>query len=247
MRKKLVAAYLVPALMLGLGSQAMASISIILNLGLVNGGNWTSGAVWLVSIPSAGTFSTPFTNGGTSMAGTGNTYIGGLKITSSNNSSGGAQGSIAVPFTINYGTGITAGSKLAAVYVSTSGSNVDSWFNLSTGSLNSGYSFSTTGSGTLLSFGSYAGGATPETVGGALDPTMGWVLPADSGASSVNLSAWTVDEPYIVSNDLTLDVPLASGTLDTTGSVGVVPEPSTGALMMIGAAGLVALRRLRKV
>jgi len=27
----------------------------------------------------------------------------------------------------------------------------------------------------------------------------------------------------------------------------MVPEPSTGALMMIGAAGLVALRRLRKV
>lgn len=29
--------------------------------------------------------------------------------------------------------------------------------------------------------------------------------------------------------------------------IGMVPEPSTGALMMIGAAGLVALRRLRKV
>jgi len=31
------------------------------------------------------------------------------------------------------------------------------------------------------------------------------------------------------------------------GSIALVPEPSTGALMMIGAVGLVALRRLRKV
>jgi PEP-CTERM motif len=33
----------------------------------------------------------------------------------------------------------------------------------------------------------------------------------------------------------------------STGVVSMVPEPSTGALMMIGAVGLVALRRLRKV
>ena len=42
------------------------------------------------------------------------------------------------------------------------------------------------------------------------------------------------------------------GTSSTTSGnrfiqMGVVPEPSTGALMMIGAVGLVALRRLRKV
>lgn len=36
------------------------------------------------------------------------------------------------------------------------------------------------------------------------------------------------------------------GTLSSS-SVTLVPEPSTGALMMIGAVGLVALRRLRKV
>ena len=40
------------------------------------------------------------------------------------------------------------------------------------------------------------------------------------------------------------------GTIDSRSSIvtlDLVPEPSTGALMMIGAAGLVALRRLRKV
>ena len=59
--------------------------------------------------------------------------------------------------------------------------------------------------------------------------------------------------------DLSPTVNLRSFTANTTANVGqfsfnggveqinLVPEPSTGALMMIGAAGLVALRRLRKV
>jgi len=39
-----------------------------------------------------------------------------------------------------------------------------------------------------------------------------------------------------------------NSTIDPEGAnISLVPEPSTGALMMIGAAGLVALRRLRKV
>ena len=37
------------------------------------------------------------------------------------------------------------------------------------------------------------------------------------------------------------------GVVDAVKLQTVVPEPSTGALMMIGAVGLVALRRLRKV
>ena len=43
--------------------------------------------------------------------------------------------------------------------------------------------------------------------------------------------------------------PETAGTqyLESSGTVSLVPEPSTGALLMIGAAGLVALRRLRKV
>jgi hypothetical protein len=45
---------------------------------------------------------------------------------------------------------------------------------------------------------------------------------------------------YSSGSDLISSVAVAS-------SLNVVPEPSTGALMMIGAAGLVALRRLRKV
>jgi len=41
---------------------------------------------------------------------------------------------------------------------------------------------------------------------------------------------------------------IASSAFDTEGAnISLIPEPSTGALIMIGAAGLVALRRLRKV
>lgn len=41
---------------------------------------------------------------------------------------------------------------------------------------------------------------------------------------------------------------VANTTIDPEGvNISLVPEPSTGALMMIGAVGLVALRRLRKV
>ena len=41
---------------------------------------------------------------------------------------------------------------------------------------------------------------------------------------------------------------IANTSIDPEGAnISLVPEPSTGALMMIGAAGLVALRRLRKV
>jgi hypothetical protein len=70
-------------------------------------------------------------------------------------------------------------------------------------------------------------------------------------------SAWKVHT--VTTSNLSSDVylSLSSGTTATVGSftfnsggvstISTVPEPSTGALMMIGAAGLVALRRLRKV
>jgi len=73
-----------------------------------------------------------------------------------------------------------------------------------------------------------------------------------------SLLSWKVTTQFDVPNPDLVDV---NGTLtgmtavygSATGGTGgfiqmaLVPEPSTGALMMIGAAGLVALRRLRKV
>jgi len=68
-------------------------------------------------------------------------------------------------------------------------------------------------------------------------------------------STWTAPAWILVGGDK--NVEFTSGTTalvggfsySATGSdtITLVPEPSTGALMMIGAAGLVALRRLRKV
>jgi hypothetical protein len=90
----------------------------------------------------------------------------------------------------------------------------------------------------------------------ATDPgsaTQAAILTNNSGPS------WRITTQFDVAAPELVDV-LASpsgmvstfGTSDTTAGnrfiqMALVPEPSTGALMMVGAAGLVALRRLRKV
>lgn len=43
------------------------------------------------------------------------------------------------------------------------------------------------------------------------------------------------------------DIVLGTDNGNSLTMVAIVPEPSTGALMMLGTVGLVALRRLRKV
>jgi len=231
--------FLIAGALLSLGiASSQASISLVLNIGSVAG--WTSGAVWLVSAGGDGVFSSPFVNGGSSLAGTGDTYIAGAIIDSSNYNVGGTTGSIAMPFTVNYGTGIANGNKIKAFWISAPSSAV-SLLDLNSGTLTAGNTFTTSG-GTLLNWNGYTSTNT-ETAGGGLDPTMGWTLPSDSGASGLYLSVFTSDDP----SGGFADFPQTPGSLDATNVIGVVPEPSTGALMMIGAAGLVALRRLRKV
>ena len=67
-------------------------------------------------------------------------------------------------------------------------------------------------------------------------------------------SSWLT--PTFANNANSVDYTFSANTTAVVGSfsfnggnevITLVPEPSTGALMMIGAAGLVALRRLRKV
>jgi hypothetical protein len=71
-----------------------------------------------------------------------------------------------------------------------------------------------------------------------------WTTPtSDLTGLTLNLSAITASNGGVLLGNYTDH---ASGN-DTIGLVAAVPEPSTGALMMIGAVGLVALRRLRKV
>jgi PEP-CTERM motif len=94
--------------------------------------------------------------------------------------------------------------------------------------------------------------------------------PNTNAGTNANYLIPSVSAQYALLSDAAWKVPLTAGALDTstitfgfsanttatfgsvsfsggTGSVSLVPEPSTGALMMIGAVGLVALRRLRKV
>jgi len=64
--------------------------------------------------------------------------------------------------------------------------------------------------------------------------------PADLGGKSLQLKSANLTSSDVLVGSL-------NPSYATNFSVNLVPEPSTGALMMIGAAGLVALRRLRKV
>lgn len=64
-----------------------------------------------------------------------------------------------------------------------------------------------------------------------------WKAPADLGTVSLVINQATPSDTRVS--------PIIGSDLGA--NVTMVPEPSTGALMMIGAAGLVAMRRLRKV
>jgi len=68
--------------------------------------------------------------------------------------------------------------------------------------------------------------------------SQNFASPADGGTKSMNFK-----NAVLTSSD----VLVGSLVNSSTGVVAMVPEPSTGALMMIGAVGLVAMRRLRKV
>jgi len=68
--------------------------------------------------------------------------------------------------------------------------------------------------------------------------SQNFASPADGGTKSMNFKNAALTSS---------DVIVGSLVNSSNGVVAMVPEPSTGALMMIGAAGLVALRRLRKV
>jgi hypothetical protein len=106
----------------------------------------------------------------------------------------------------------------------------------SNGSLLGGKTFAASG-GDIYNFGSYRTDSI-EDFGG--DPTgnMAWVFPSDGAL--LQLSAYSNTGDTYVGGAITAN-------LATSSTFNVVPEPSTASLMMLGAAGLVALRRLRKV
>jgi len=96
-------------------------------------------------------------------------------------------------------------------------------------------------SGTSYNFGSYRTGLIEGFFNGP-SGNMAWVIPPVGSA----LSLWAYTNTDLGGSGLYTGAEITAN-LATSASFNIVPEPSTGALLMIGAAGLVALRRLRKV
>lgn len=135
-------------------------------------------------------------------------------------------------------TGVAVGTPFTGLFIA--GVDVASYININTGNLLSGFTFGTGGGAVNFQFGTYRTD-TPETFDGSATDAIGWVFSAVG--NDFSLSAYTAS--YATANGgVALDVP---ATLATTGSFSIIPEPSTGTLMIIGTVGLVALRRLRKV
>ena len=94
-----------------------------------------------------------------------------------------------------------------------------------------------------LAFVSYSNGGVVEEIG-LYDFGFNWGDPADTGSFPVGvydiftLASSTVTAVYGATNDTVGD----NGTIYTS----TVPEPSSASLMLLGAAGILALRRLRK-
>jgi len=132
---------------------------------------------------------------------------------------------------LNLPANTTANStKFSAIFVAgLTGSDVD----YSSGSLLAGKTFGT--SGTLYNFGTYRNDLA-EAYGASTVGKIGYIFPSD-GTYDLFTSSNTGDYAGAT----------YTANLSAASSLYVVPEPSTGALIMIGAAGLVALRRLRKV
>jgi hypothetical protein len=79
--------------------------------------------------------------------------------------------------------------------------------------------------------------------------TANWTTPTSDGSNvTLNLSGLQATAGGVLDST---EILLGSFNDYSTGSdlirLEAVPEPSTGSLMLLGAAGLVALRRLRKV
>lgn len=107
--------------------------------------------------------------------------------------------------------------------------------NYSTGSLLDGQTFGV--SGTAYNFGTYRTSSI-EAFGGSTAGNIGYVFPAEGTANNL-FSYSNTGELYTGAT--------YTANLATSSTFNLVPEPSTASLMMLGAAGLVALRRLRKV
>jgi hypothetical protein len=87
--------------------------------------------------------------------------------------------------------------------------------------------------GSLVSF------TSPPTSAGAWMLTNEWNSPANGSIANQNNGSWL--SYTIQGQELKLDAPQTS-----SGFFGAVPEPSAGALLVVGLGGVMALRRVRR-
>ncbi|NCY21998.1 PEP-CTERM sorting domain-containing protein [bacterium] len=133
----------------------------------------------------------------------------------------------------------TAGTKIGGtfnwIYDASAASKQLYIFAFNSGSSGFGFSSSSTVSATSSAFtsSSFLGSSQWAVLKGT-----GWNLPASDG-TPINLKVADVD----TSGELIVGTETGANTFR---DIAMVPEPSTGALLMLGAVGVVALRRLRK-
>lgn len=106
--------------------------------------------------------------------------------------------------------------------------------NYNSGSLLNGKTFSD--SGTSYDFGIYRT-SNIEAFGGSTAGNIGYIFPSEGSANNL----------FSYSNTGEYSSATYTASLATSSSFSLVPEPSTGALLMIGSVGLVAMRRMSKV
>jgi hypothetical protein len=141
----------------------------------------------------------------------------------SNGVASGALNNISAPAGSAYGT-----TRFTGLFI---GGLTSSQINYSNAQLSGGLTFAATG--TSYEWGSYRSDSI-EAYSGDSTGKIAWIIPADGNTVDFWAASASAGGNIVAA-------------LNTTSTLTVIPEPSTGALMMIGAVGLVALRRLRKV
>lgn len=133
----------------------------------------------------------------------------------------GALANLAAPVGTSYGT-----TQFSILFI-------DGISLLSNGSLLTGFTFGSGAGSTSYDFGTFRS-STIDRWGGDGDGYIAYQMPADGAL--VNFLSVSADQGGDV-----------QAALNTTSTFSIVPEPTSASLFLIGAAGLVALRRLRKV
>jgi len=218
------------ALISALGiSGTQASTLMQYELGEIkSGGNLIDGTVYFITWGADGVFNSSISalNGSSSLVAGDDKWLHANEIVA---------GAVMSNWSEQYNTGIVAGHKFQAVYVKDL-FNTD--IDYATGSLLNGKSIGAIGSGPVYFFGSYRTDNIETLQGNVPDP-IAWTLPPNVGATAT-VAAYSGTGDYAGFSDYNASLMAYNG-------FALVPEPSTGALLMIGSVGLVALRRLRKV